>query len=84
MSFPARFSGTKCADCQRTIYKDELIEWNQDDEIIGSRCCGTGDEPRSVTADGLERVLPQGKTRADMCARCFQIPSSSGVCGCDQ
>lgn len=30
----------------------------------------------------LSQVMPTGRTKRDMCPRCFQIPSSSGVCGC--
>lgn len=27
-------------------------------------------------------VMPRGRSRADMCGSCFQIPSASGVCSC--
>lgn len=27
-------------------------------------------------------VMPRGKSASDMCKKCFQIPSSNGVCGC--
>lgn len=30
----------------------------------------------------LPDVMPRGKTATDRCDRCFQIPSSSGACGC--
>lgn len=30
----------------------------------------------------LATVMPYGKTKKDMCERCFQIPASNGVC-CD-
>jgi hypothetical protein len=30
----------------------------------------------------VSQVLPKGRTKADMCGECFQIPSNNGVCGC--
>lgn len=30
----------------------------------------------------LAQVMPAGRTKADMCTKCFQIPSASGACGC--
>lgn len=36
----------------------------------------SGEQPRTI------EVMPRGKTAADRCERCFQIPSSNGQCGC--
>lgn len=30
----------------------------------------------------LAQVLPPGRSKADMCPKCFQIPASNGICGC--
>lgn len=30
----------------------------------------------------LSQVMPSNRSKADMCSRCFQIPSASGECGC--
>lgn len=40
------------------------------------------DELSDRDAIEVSQVMPTGKTKADMCLRCFQIPSSNGVCGC--
>ena len=71
------------------IFRDSSEGWSR------VECCGdkedvraTGyDEPVSdYDPDGalvpLEQVMPRGRTKADACPKCFQIPSNAGVCGC--
>lgn len=48
---------------------------------------GLGDLVDAEEIDGrdwvpLAQVMPSNRTKADMCMKCFQIPSSNGVCGC--
>jgi hypothetical protein len=30
----------------------------------------------------MAQVMPSGKSKADMCPICFQIPAANGLCGC--
>ena len=30
----------------------------------------------------LSQVMPAGRSKRDLCPRCFQIPATNGVCGC--
>lgn len=82
-SFEAKFPG-RCADCRREFGQGEMVEYDGEDRIVASACCG------STTEDGQDRervsavaeVMPRGRTARDRCSRCFIIPAANGVCGC--
>lgn len=96
--FNAEFDG-RCATCAGPIIPGDSIFYAPDsDAPSGMNCCGersdeelavyqNRDDSLSVDEDdpatNIARTLPRGKTAADKCGKCWQIPSSSGVCGCD-
>lgn len=89
-------SSGDCAGCDYTYVKGDWVFRNNTGVLLGVSCCapqyvaGLGGGGSSVVAeDGegrdfvpLSQVMPHGKSRADMCPDCFQIPSTNGVCGC--
>lgn len=82
--FPAAYPG-RCRNCNELFaVGDEIFYAGNEDTVTGWDCCGAEDEPRpeSSTTPG-DRVMPRGKTVQDRCERCFQIPASNGMCGCD-
>lgn len=88
MSFPARYPG-RCGGCNDPFESGEEVDYDNDGiRMVAVRCCGDAAEPRPATEDAHEhvvepdRVMPRGKTAADRCGTCFQIPASNGVCGC--
>jgi len=90
---------TACGTCAgRIVPGDRFFFAAGGDVASGLDCCGDrpdsdllptvrSDEGLSVDEDDpstvIARTLPRGKTAADACPRCWQIPSSSGTCGCD-
>lgn len=85
-----------CATCEQPYRKDDWVSRNKNGQLVGMNCCGANDSasaPASYSqlmeddAEGREfvpisQVLPNGKTKADMCRLCFQITASNGSCGC--
>lgn len=86
-SFLASYPG-RCANCGDMFEVDDEVFYDADDALRGEACCGDHGAPDAVrgTAETLaapiERVMPRGASAQDRCDRCFQIPSSNGVCGC--
>ena len=92
--FEARYRGT-CDGCrQHDISPGDLVYFNGN-KIIRIACCvdDVGDDEETVSMGaGFDsfnlgrspeiKVMPYGKTKRDMCMKCFQIPANSGVCGC--
>lgn len=87
----------ECFRCERSYRAGEWVFRDTEGNTVAVNCCGTTDDMRteSVGADlkdaedidgrdwvPLAQVLPTGKTKADMCPKCFQIPASNGICGC--
>ena len=80
-SFPAAYAGS-CGNCGEHFGPGEMIAYEEGAVTVQS-CCGTPDDPRTTpTATEPDRVMPRGMTAADRCDKCFQIPSSNGLCGC--
>jgi hypothetical protein len=63
------------------------------DMPIGFDCCGDltnaellpayrREEPEAELMIDAAEVMPRGRSLHDICKKCFQIPSNSGVCGC--
>ena len=83
MPFLANFPG-RCGNCGELFAPGDEIFYDAGDTLLGQDCCGESDE----TAAGrepkaLEPVMPRGRSVADRCGVCFQIPSSNGLCGCN-
>ena len=83
--FKAKFTG-KCGNCGEPFEVDDEVRYDRT-TLVGTTCC-TIDAPSegdtfNHSRDPAIRVMPHGKTKRDMCLKCFQIPSSNGSCGCD-
>lgn len=59
---------------------EDIPSWTGDPIPMGEERALGGDEDDDFVA--LSTVLPTGRSKADMCRQCFQIPSNNGVCGC--
>jgi hypothetical protein len=85
-----------CDRCQRSYRKGDWL-FRSEGTLVAVNCCGAPEDVAAPTSLGdltdaedingtdwvpLNQVLPLGRTKADMCQRCFQIPASNGVCGC--
>lgn len=83
--FPAAYAG-RCRSCG-TVFEPgtEVFYGRGEDTVTVWECCGDDDGRALTQAERipLGRVLPHGKSKRDMCGRCFQIPASNGACGCD-
>ncbi len=83
--FAAATAG-KCGICATTYHAGEKVTRTEDDLLVVIGCCGDllDEESNEATDQStkLPPVMPRGKSKKDMCPRCFQIPASSGVCGC--
>jgi hypothetical protein len=97
-TFEAQYPGT-CATCAAAFSVGDDIFYAPNAEApSGADCCADRpdsdllptvrpDDSLSVDENDpstvIARTMPRGRTAADACPRCWQIPSSSGVCGCD-
>lgn len=96
-AFSARYAG-KCGNCGEGFQAGDLVQYaDADGELCGVDCCGQGgsassasllfDEQREANREdpalAAVMVLPRGRTARDKCGKCFQVPASNGVCGCD-
>jgi hypothetical protein len=82
-----------CARCNKSYRRGDWL-FRDAGELVAVNCCATREdvrdesEPVPLGAEyfedegALAQVLPTGRTKADMCRICFQIPASNGVCGC--
>jgi hypothetical protein len=81
--FSAQYAG-RCGNCGEMFEEGEPVVYGADDRLVRVECCadpeGQGD-PFLSTPEEI-KVLPRGKTAADRCGKCFQVPASNGVCGC--
>lgn len=82
--FNARYAG-RCTSCGTPFEIGAALFYTDDDALAGQECCGGEEEPRTAPLDVVpaDRVMPRGRVAGDRCSRCFQIPASNGVCGCD-
>lgn len=87
----------RCGRCEVTYAKGEWV-FREVDRMVGVNCCATSSDMRTsggglgdlLDAEEIEgrdwvplaQVLPRGKTKADVCQRCYMIPAANGVCGC--
>jgi hypothetical protein len=94
-TFTAQYPGS-CGTCPAAIQPGDHVFYALGNEMVsGLDCCGdrTDDDlaPRTdhLAVDDedagtvVARAMPRGKTAADSCARCFQIPANNGACGCN-
>jgi hypothetical protein len=82
MSFAASYTG-RCGNCTDLFEPGDEVAYDNDGVLVIVECCGAADESRTQLATvEVDRVMPRGKTAADKCRICFQIPSSNDVCGC--
>lgn len=96
--FPAQFGGD-CVSCGDGILPGDRVFYAPGNErVSGIDCCGDKDDADLVVvqrhddslsvdeddaATVIARTLPRGKTAADRCGTCWQIPANNGTCGCD-
>lgn len=87
-SFPAQFS-SRCLPCDEDIKSGDFIVNHPDIGYVHEECASdvgkAPEKPRTgrPPVDAHPDTMPRGKTAADRCHQCFQVPSSNGVCGCD-
>lgn len=88
-------SAGQCDRCTRSYRKGDWL-FRDEGQLVAANCCGnpndhvagamdmfdTSDAFGSDLAVPLDQVLPTGRTKKDMCPRCFIIPASNGTCGC--
>lgn len=79
--FTALYAG-RCSSCDDPIHPGDLVTYNDEDELIGDACCGGVSTSVRDEKVSPARVMPRGRTVADACSQCFQIPAGNGVCGC--
>lgn len=83
-AFPALFDG-RCSGCGSPFERGSMVFYSAEEGILLlDSCCGEDvqlpEERRATEPD----VMPRGKTKKDRCNKCFQVPASNGVCGCDE
>lgn len=84
ITITAQYDG-RCGPCGQPFKVGDAVFYDDDDALVGVECCGNPDEPRANIDGTIPRieVMPRGRTVKDRCDRCFQIPATSGICGCD-
>ena len=87
MSFPAKYNG-RCLGCDEGISIGEdvsRVDTDQGRVTVHTTHVEDGEmhveirESRTTPAD----TMPRGKTVRDRCDRCFMVPASNGICGCE-
>ena len=87
-SFAARYRGT-CGACFEPIDIGDEVGYSSEGVLVDMECLAAGAiaspvHPRGDEAPDIEATtLPRGRTIADRCDGCFQVPASSGSCGCE-
>lgn len=78
--FPAKYNG-RCAGCEATFHTSDLVVFRHGALLIDHECPMM---PTDMDADDTlyQRVMPRQGAASQACLRCFQIPSSNGICGC--
>jgi hypothetical protein len=82
--FAAKYPG-RCAECDQDFEPGDPVGYTDEGQLVGMLCCY--ESPHRPIDEAVRKAtghttLPRGKTKADRCDTCFQIPSSNGVCGC--
>lgn len=83
--FPAAYPG-RCGGCNEPFAAlDDVFFAQPEGVLMAWECCGPGEVPAPAVSSvtPADKVMPRGKTVLDRCERCFQIPASNGMCGCD-
>ena len=84
--FAAQHPG-RCSNCSQAFGSGDRVYFTADDTLMGAECCDgvEVDESGSSSTSRVSTitVMPRNKTIKDRCSRCFQIPASNNVCGCD-
>lgn len=82
MSFSAKYGG-RCEGCGRYFDPGEEVSYEGGRTLIAVECCdGLATPAVPARAPAPEAVMPRSRKIADRCDTCFQIPSTTGVCGC--
>jgi hypothetical protein len=90
---PAKYPGN-CGTCDAGFSAGDTVYWSPPEigepPVIDGPCCIESPQSNGADFDAFNRgrppgiaVLPRGKTAKDRCNTCFQVPASSGACGCD-
>lgn len=88
----------RCSRCDAPFAKGDWVFREGPGTPVGVNCCATQSDMRPaggglgdlLDAEEIEgrefvpmaQVMPRGRSKADMCPRCFMIPAASGICGC--
>lgn len=90
-------SAGNCHGCGKRYREGEAVFTDEHGDTKADMCCGPAPDDRHETFELPETraatwddedavdpktVMPRGRTASDLCPGCFQIPSSSGACGC--
>lgn len=85
LPFRAQYAGN-CASCGRRFKVGEFIRSNEGGEYLAVSCCGEEPDPElELDEEGnlmvdAKAVMP--RIKHPPCPKCFQIPTSAGICGC--
>jgi hypothetical protein len=61
-----------------------LVQSNRGTVTVHVECAGAEMVTESSDdRDHTPTTMPRGKTARDVCTRCFMVPASNGVCGCE-
>jgi hypothetical protein len=85
MSFPARYDGS-CPACDDPIEVGEDVSMVDSDRgrvTVHSLCAEDRIFINARQRVDHTEVMPRGKTARDVCTRCFMVPASNGICGCE-
>ena len=83
-----------CSRCERSCRLGEFAFRDNEGKLVGVSCCATEDDisvPKDAFGEladdfegrdfvALSQVMPRGRSAADKCPRCFQIPANNGAC----
>lgn len=85
-TFEAKWAGTcQDDDCGRPFPVGALIKFSQHNRIVHADCSADPNERSETMRADDEPIPPRAvlpRNPQPACTKCFQIPSSNGVCGC--
>lgn len=74
--FTARYHGI--CGCGDEFYEGDMIGYNLSGTLFAQQCCGHSPEPTpNQERQPNIRVMPTGKTKRDVCSRCFIIHTAA-------
>lgn len=82
-TFLSRFT-LHCESCGEDHPPGIEVYYDRDNRLRPVDCEQELPDPEiDQTEDKKIQVMPRGRTVKDRCMKCFQIPASNGVCGCE-